>query len=284
MQEEMRMFGYSAGEKRKSSWQPLFAAECLPPPPGGTWTTANDTQMLKVMRDRDIKRAFVPHAAFNGLVGVPRGPWVARQLDQKRQLLRSPDDEPLEGYEVASGDVMFSVAGGCMFIVAAGRTVDGHVRMVFSHAGRDSLIDRGRIAGRPARRYEGVLYAIIEIFEKWGIEPNHVEAHGLFPISPSMFVHPFSHPEWGSFNRIMLKDIQARWGATAAYEVSGAKLGGRGVAVDLSALLRSQADELRFFSAKCYPYLPATDAYAHTYHPKLEMRRKRNLVILRRLR
>ncbi|MDO8408351.1 MAG: hypothetical protein Q7S95_03915 [bacterium] len=282
----MRMLGYSAlnGDKKRPSRQPLFAAECLPPPPGGTWATTNDTQMLKVMRDRDIKRAFVPHAAFNGLVGTPKGPWVVHQLDQERQLLRSPDDEPLEGYEMAPGEVMLSATGGCMSIVAAGRTMDGRMRMIFSHAGRDSLIDRGRIKGEPPRRYEGVLYAIAQMFEKWGIEPNHIEVHGLFPISPSVFVHPFSHPEWSSFNRTLLKDIQARWSATAAYEMSDARMGGRGVAIDLSALLRAQADELHFFAAKGYPYLPADGAFAHTYHPKLEMRRKRNLVILRRLR
>ena len=281
----MYMLGYSAwnGDKKMPSRQPLFAAECLPPPPGGTWSIADDTQMLQVMRERDIKRAFVPHAAFNGLVGAPKGPWLVRQLDRERQFLRSSDDEPLEGYEMATGEVMLSATGGCMSIVAAGQTMDGRMRMIFSHAGRDSLIDGGRIAGGPARRHEGVLYAIVEMFEKWGIKPNHIEVHGLFPISPSVFVHPYSHPEWGSFNRTMLKDMQARWGAMAAYEVS-AGLGGRGVAIDLSALLRAQADELHFFAAKGYPYLTPDGPCVTTYDRDPTMARKRNLVILRRLR
>ncbi|MDP2594109.1 MAG: hypothetical protein Q8P36_02120 [bacterium] len=282
----MRMFGYSAwnGEKKRPSRQPLFAAECLPPPPGKTWSTANDIQMLQVMRERDIKRAFVPHAAFNGLVGVPKGPWIVHQLDRERQLLGSPDDEPLEGYEMLPDEVMLSTTGGCMFIVAVGHLPGGRMRMIFSHAGRDSLIDRGRIAGRPARRYEGVLYAIAQMFEKLGIEPNHIEVHGLFPISPSVFVHPFSHPEWSSFNRTMLKDIQARWGATAAYEVDGTKWGGRGVAIDLSAILRAQADELHFFAAKGYPYLTPGGPYVTTRDRDPIMAHKRNLAILRRLR
>ena len=286
MQEQgMRMLGYSAwnGDKRRPSRQQLFAAECLPPPLGGTWSTANDTQILKVMRERDIKRAFTPHAAFNGLVGTPKGPWVVHRLDQEHQLLRAPDNEPFEGYEMAPGEVMLSATGGCMLIVAVGHMPGGRMRTIFSHAGRDSLIDRGRIAGGPARRYEGVLYSIADMFEKWGIEPNHIEVHGLFPISPSVFVHPFSHPEWGSFNRTMLKDIQARWGAAAAYEVSDARMGGRGIAIDLSALLRAQADELHFFAAKGYPYLTPDGPYVTTRDRDPTIARKRNLVILRRL-
>ncbi len=290
----MQMQGLSG----RGTWrsEPYFAAECLPPPTGGSWSTrdepGNNARLLAVMKERDIKRAFVPHAVFNGRVGMPKGEWVVRHINRKHELLMSPDTEPFEGYEIAKGDALVCPAGGCMFVVATGEAPGKDLRMIFSHAGRDSLIDRHRILlsginaytekpikSTSKRPFEGVLHSIVDTFRGWGIVPQRMEVHGLFSIAPSVFIHPYNHPTYGEFNRLLLRDLQRPLGGTmAAWET------GTGIAIDQCALLREQAEEVGIPHVKCYPYLPVDEEYAHTRHPDLAMRVRRNLVILHRLR
>ena len=169
-----------------------------------------------------------------------------------------------------------------MFIALLGWSLDGRMRMLVTHAGRDSLIDRGRMRGEPPRSFEGVLYAALATFQTWDIGPHRVEAHAFFSLSPSAFLHPYDHPQYGASNRALFAYINGRWGMRAAYEVDMPRPEtGRGVAVSVPDIFIAQAKELHLFGARCYPSIPADGPYPHTRHPAKEIRGNRYLVVLK---
>ncbi|OHB18996.1 MAG: hypothetical protein A2854_02495 [Parcubacteria group bacterium RIFCSPHIGHO2_01_FULL_56_18] len=271
--------------------QDLFSVECLPPPPGRTWATKDREQMRAVMSEYDIARAFVPRPAFNGLVVEPEGERIVADIDENHELVTTSC--PLEGYEIGPGEALISAAGGCMFIVAMGRALDGRMRMIVSHAGRDSLIDRNRmmrecygppelLEEEPERPYEGVLYAIVETFQRWSIGVHRLEVQGFFSLPASVFLHPLNHTKYLMSNAAMLTCIQKRWGNEAAYEVDDPEEG-RCIAVSLSKLFLAQARELHIAHIGCHPDIAADGRLAHTRHPDPEMRTKRNCIIFKNI-
>ncbi len=134
---------------------------------------------------------------------------------------------------------------------------------IVAHAGRDSLIDRGRLRGESPREFEGVLHAIAYRFtEILGISPGNLRVITLFSIRAADFTHPFDHPEWGDQNRLMFEDIRARWGEGIMTEGDGK--------LSIPALIRAQALSLRLAhcTSKCSP--PAASQFASTrsLHPE----------------
>lgn len=257
-----------------------FRTQCFPPPPGRTWSTKDREQLRAVMGEHCIRRALVPHAAFNGLVVEPECGRDELLLDAEH--VRAMSKAPLEGYELQPGEALISAAGGCMFIAALGKTVRGTMRMIASHAGRDSLIDRGRIEGKVARRYEGVVHAIVAAFGRWGIPPKQLELFGFYPLEAAVFTHRLDHPEYGSFNAAMLEDLQTRWGPRTAYLVADEDGVERSVALSLRQLFLAQARTLGILHASCEGAIGPGSIFAHTRHADPRMRDKRNLVIIQR--
>lgn len=288
----MRIPGYSM---RRGEREPFILAECLPAPVGGNWSTKDEPEhnarLLAVLKERGITRAFVPHPTFNGLVVEPARIMRSRWLDDEHELIKSV--LPLEGYEIPAGDALVCPAGGCPFLVGLGWTLDGRMRMIAAHAGRDSLIDRNRIAEsrllsylelrarrEDSRPFEGVAYSMVEAFRKMHIGPHRIEMHMFFSIAGTAFFHAFDHPKYGAYNRRMYEDIRGRWGERAAYK-TGRRGGAYGVCVSLPDLFLGQAKELHVSEARCYPDIPEDGAYPHTHHPTVGLRDTRYLVILR---
>ena len=263
--------------------RPFFTARCVAPTATGSWSGKNHDHVLTLMGHFGIRKAFVPTvSAFSGRIATASDLMEIIELDHGRQYRTCAT--AVEGGEVAVGEALMVGAGGCPFIVAYDTIPGGVSRMIFAHAGRDSLIDRKRIDNGTPREHEGILYAIAAAFEDWGTPPNRVSIEAFFSIDPEVFLHSFDIPgdeERAQAHRALYRDIRRRWGDAACYEAQTPD-GHPAAAIDQPQLILAQAQEIGFGFCRHQGLLPLAGPYPHTRHPVEAMRGKRNMIILHR--
>jgi len=124
-----------------------------------------------VMREFEIKRAFVPKPAFNAKVvtesdlTVELLPGFFRGADADGVILTKP------------GDAYFLASADCL----AATVYDDRTGFIAAlHCGRDALIDRAKINGDTARvrEHESVIYAACKYFEDAIINHQVHDLHG----------------------------------------------------------------------------------------------------------
>ncbi len=133
------------------------------------------------------------------------------------------------------GDAGIFSAGGCGVIVT---TIDD--RLIFAHAGRESLIDRARILdGRP-RRHESVVDSIMEAYHGLGYTSHQLtrlKVWVFYSIRPEDFLHEFNDAVHSTYNCRVGTDVHARLGR-------GARRVRDGIELDLPAIAQAQFVQL----------------------------------------
>lgn len=146
------------------------------------------------------------------------------------RLFRNPK-MPADGtFLRGAGDAGIFSAGGCGVIVA----VLGQ-RLIFAHAGRESLIDRERVLGGQGRRNESVVDSVVEAFRELDSRADlrTLQAWMLYSIKPEDFLHRFDDEAHKAYNRKVGTDVHARLG-------QGARKVEDGVELDLPAIAQAQ--------------------------------------------
>lgn len=130
------------------------------------------------------------------------------------------------------GDAGIFSAGGCGVIVT---TIDD--RLIFAHAGRESLIDRARILDDRPRRHESVVDSIMEAYRGLGYKSHQLtrlKAWMFYSIKPEDFLHRYDDTTYGEYNRRVGTDLEARGLGEGVQRVSG------GVELDLPLVARAR--------------------------------------------
>lgn len=104
--------------------------------------------------------------------------------------------------------------------------------VIAAHAGRDSLIDRGRIAGKPPRAHESVVHTMVD-WHGYEAMPR-LQVFIACGIKSAHFEHRWDDEKYGTTNEAMTKDVIERWGRVC---VTGKLTLGR---LALSEIIRSQ--------------------------------------------
>lgn len=136
----------------------------------------------EVMRELDIKRALVPKPAFNARVVSARDlikeifPNFFRGADADGAIITQP------------GDAYFLASADCLTAVLYHEPAH---QLVGLHCGRNALVDRDRLAGKPARESESVIDAGIRLLSQDGrVDPRAFRAFLAAGIGPESFTHP----------------------------------------------------------------------------------------------
>lgn len=104
--------------------------------------------------------------------------------------------------------------------------------IIAAHAGRDSLIDRGRIAGKQPRTHETVVHTMVD---RHGYEAmQRLQVFIACGIKSAHFEHRWDDKKYGMTNKAMTEDVIERWGRIS---VTGQWTLGR---LALSEIIRSQ--------------------------------------------
>ena len=150
-------------------------------------------------------------------------------------LFRNPK-VPADGtFLRGAGDAGIFSAGGCGVIVA---TLND--RLIFAHAGRESLIDRERVLGGQGRRRESVVDSIIEAFREIDSRADMRKLHAwmLYSITPEDFLHRFDDKVYRDYNCHIGPYLQ-RLGLEA-----GAQRAAEGLRLNLPAIAKTQFIQL----------------------------------------
>ncbi|MBI5370278.1 laccase domain-containing protein [Candidatus Uhrbacteria bacterium] len=138
--------------------------------------------IAEVMDQLEIHRALVPRPAFHAMVCEPsqltveRLPRFFRGVDADGVLLTESGD----AYILASADCLTTVVYDCY-----------QHTLVALHCGRNALIDRERLAGKPPRQYASVIEAGLDALNRYArVDPSKLLVFLAAGIGPETFVHP----------------------------------------------------------------------------------------------
>jgi copper oxidase (laccase) domain-containing protein len=126
-------------------------------------------------------------------------------LDHARTLRRNRYIHA-DGLFLGLGQAFAASAAGCGILIASAGE-----HLCVAHAGRDSLIDRGAVIGKPKRHHLSVVNAVVEQFKWREIEPSEITATLLFSIPARAFEHNADHPVHGAYNRALANFVDSRW-------------------------------------------------------------------------
>ncbi len=138
--------------------------------------------LQEVIRELDIKRALVPKPAFNARVVSARDltkeifPNFFRGADADGAIITQPGD----AYFLASADCLTGVIYDGDMHHAAGL-----------HCGRNALVDRDALAGKPPREHDSVIDAgILTLVDQSPINLRELRVFLAAGIGPASFTHP----------------------------------------------------------------------------------------------
>ncbi|HUY05333.1 MAG TPA: hypothetical protein VMV62_01280 [Candidatus Paceibacterota bacterium] len=173
-----------------------------------------------------------------------------------------------DGIFLAPDQAFIASAAGCGIVVASA----GDYECV-AHGGRDSLINRGAVVGKPTRAHISVVDAIIEQFRWLEIEPSEIAMVLLFSIPARAFEHDARHPVHGAYNRALADFADNRWPGSIIRENGTTFL-------DLEHVFMAQAIEAGITKVWMAHSLAEHSDLAHTRDGKGTDRR--NLIIVKR--
>lgn len=152
-------------------------------------------------------RIYAPHpSTFTGKVcrkEVLVDEWIPGVLYRGTYADGTVLDRMGDAYGLASADCMTAVIRDA-----------GSGMVVGAHAGRDSLIDRGRLEGRPARRLESVLFSAAAMLanQRRRLDKRLLRSFLTCGIGPRDFAHEWDHFVHGAVNERMVQDILRTYG------------------------------------------------------------------------
>lgn len=224
--------------------------------------------LRKTLRKMGTHYVYAPNVTtFSARIVDTRVPWRRLSVGDGR-FLHVSDFCSADGVLLSRGRSFIMSGSGCPIILASGEN-----NVVVAHAGRDSLIDRGAVGGKPTREHVSVVDAIVDAFAKRGTRPPQIEMLMLFSIPAAAFGHPLDHPIHGKHNRL-LADFLRRWpdshhivDKTAMY-------------LDLEGLFLAQAEQAGVSKAHVAHPIGQHPELAHTRDGKDPSRR--NLIVVKR--
>jgi hypothetical protein len=155
--------------------------------------------------------------------------------------------------------IVFSLAG-CPLIKMRGNGSELGV----VHAGRDCLIDRGRLEGKRPRKYESVVMSLTEAMLKTTQSVRDLEVEILFSINPEHFPHPWSHAVYGAINKRMTEEIVRLWGRQCILNYDDPKKRAEGK-INPEEVIRSQLISLGVCPEKIrVEHAPSRELWADT--------------------
>ncbi len=170
---------------------------------GRNWNFAGDTEeaieagnpgivesLGWVMGDSGVNRALVPKPAFNAVVVGSE----ALTSERFPRFFRGADADGVVLTE--SGDSYLLASADCLSAVIY--DVTRH-RAVATHCGRDALVDRGALAGKPAREFPSVIDAGMKrVIDGGWTKSNSLQVFLAAGIGPATFTHPTTRTVAGS--------------------------------------------------------------------------------------
>lgn len=215
-----------------------------------------------------VQRAYAPNVVVASARIVDTSELTVRiKLGVELHIYRN-QEFPADGVFLWPGDAFMMSGAGCPLIIAtAGEN------MVVSHAGRDSLIDRGAVMGKPTRNCGSVVDSVIDALLNRKIPAGDINMCMMFAVPAEKFGHPESHPVHGEFNRRMGVYAHNLWPGSVT------KKDGT-IFIDLEALFVEQARQRGVLHAWTMRSLTEHPDLAHTRDGKNISRR--NLYVVRR--
>ncbi|HVZ75690.1 MAG TPA: hypothetical protein VG934_00200 [Candidatus Paceibacterota bacterium] len=95
------------------------------------------------------------------------------------------------------GETTAISVGGCEYITVLHEPSS---TLGVAHGSRSSLIDEGRLLGRPPRRYESVVVSLLAAMGISMERAHEARVTIFFPIPAKRFEHSWDHPEFGARN------------------------------------------------------------------------------------
>ncbi len=204
------------------------------------------------LRGMGVHRCYATNVAeFSGNVLINPND-LRKEIDLGKNILMYRDRSiKADGIRIPRGRALIASGRGCPFIVA---TSDEY--MFVAHAGRDSMIDRGVIDGKPTRGNISVVESLIEAFLELGVPAEEITMRMEFSIPATVFEHRFNGPD-GEHNHKLWEFIQEQW-PTAAVQRNG------GILLDLEELFERQAREAGVTDARAENSLPELPNLVHS--------------------
>lgn len=216
----------------------------------------------------DITDAFAPNVTrSSGKIVSTKEMFDCIWLDHARKLHRNRWIHA-DGLFLGLGQAFVASAGGCGIIIASAGD-----HLCVAHAGRDSLIERNAVIGRPKRVNLSVVDAIIEQFRWREIELSEITMILLFSIPMQAFEHNADHPVHGAYNRALADFVDHRWPGGILHEKEKTLL-------DLEQVFVGQARQAGVTKAWATHSLAEHPDLAHTRDGKSPDRR--NLIVVKR--
>lgn len=180
---------------------------------------------------------------------------------------------PADGIILKKGRAFAMNGVGCPVVIAS----DGY-DVIVAHAGRDSLIDRGAVVGKPTREHVSVVDAVVGALVDRGAIPNEIEMCMLFSIPSGVFEHRFDHEVYGDYNRALAMFITKRWWSGIIGPKSSSSF-----FLDLECLFEEQAFQAGVRNAWSTHSLGEFPELAHTRDGKCSTdNNRRNLIVVKR--
>lgn len=224
------------------------------------------------LRQMNVREAYAPHVKAASARVV--------QADLLKKRIRIGNGISIYREQCIQADGVFldltaafvMSASGCPVVIASnGKYV------VVAHAGRDSLIDRGAVMGKPTRDRLSVVDSIIDALlaqkNRKCVSMDNINICMLFAIPMDVFEHREDHPCHGEYNQRLGAYAYARWPDSVVRR-------GKGVFLNLEAVFVEQARQRGVLHAWATHSLADFPALAHTHDGKDPGRR--NLIVVKR--
>lgn len=215
-----------------------------------------------------VKTAYAPKvAAMSGAI-VPAEKLKKQIPLRNNAILKRDKDVPADGVFVRPGEAFIMSGAGCPLIIA---TAGEHA--IISHAGRDSLIDRGAVMGKPTRNCGSVVDSIINEFLNLEMPVYDINMCMMFAVPTEKFGHPENDPQYGEFNRRLGVYAHNLWPGSVVKRDGS-------IYIDLGALFVEQARQRGVRRARAVHSLDEYPDLAHTRDGEDPSRR--NLYVVKR--
>lgn len=150
-----------------------------------------------------------------------------------------------DGMLIRKGDAYLNSPAGCPNLIVWHKPM-GLVGV--AHMGLRSLVDEGRLKGKPRRRYESAVMSLVEAVKAAGVRSvANLQATIVYPIDPQVFTYlwddertfPDSNLTYGPFNQTRTEELVRLWGEEAIFNYRNPKERRLG-RPDLMAILSAQ--------------------------------------------
>lgn len=213
---------------------------------------------------------YAPNVSMMSAAVVPSGELMTSQIRLNGASIYRNKDLPADGTFLGPEEAFVASAAGCPLIIANDKR---YKNVVVAHAGRDSLVERSSVNGKPSRKHVSVVYSIVEALKERGATVGEINMCMLYCIPAEVFEHRLDHPQYGSYNHALGKLVDTLWpGCTSKKDGS--------MFLDLESLFIAQALESGVKHTWAMNSLSDFPALAHTRDGKDPSRR--NLFVIKR--